>query len=127
VGRSINSRQKGAAAEREFAKLLRGFQHPDGTPVQARRGCQYSGAPASLGQAASEDVVHNIPGITIECKRVEKFSTPMVFSAIDQCRDICGDNAPVVMWRPSRHGWVAIVPVTEFLTLLGLTPINTET
>ena len=126
MGRSINSRRKGQVGELQLAAKLSSFNHPDGRPVQARRGRQYSGAPASLGQAASEDVVHDIPGIAIECKRVEKFTAAMVYSAIDQCREICGDNAPVVCWRPSRHDWVAILPLENLLALLGMVPSNTE-
>ena len=55
----MNSREKGARGERELAQYLRehGFE--------ARRGQQFSGA---NGDA---DVV-GLPGIHIECKRVER-------------------------------------------------------
>lgn len=53
-----NSRRKGASGERELAKKLREYGY------EARRGQQYCG---SNGDA---DVV-GIPGIHIECKRVE--------------------------------------------------------
>lgn len=57
----MNSRQKGAAGERELAKALRshGFE--------TRRGQQYCG---SNGDA---DVV-GLPGVHIECKRVERLN-----------------------------------------------------
>ena len=55
----MNSREKGARGERELAEFLRLFGY------ETRRGQQYSGA---NGDA---DVV-GLPGIHIECKRVEK-------------------------------------------------------
>lgn len=55
----MNSRQKGAAGERELARKLRDLGY------DCRRGQQYSGA---NGDA---DVV-GLPGIHIECKRVER-------------------------------------------------------
>ena len=58
---SINSRQKGAAGERQLATILRGYGY------DTRRGQQFSGA---NGDA---DVV-GLPGIHIECKRTEKLN-----------------------------------------------------
>lgn len=120
LGRSINSRQKGAAAEREFSKKLSGFLRPDGSPVEARRGCQYSGGPDS------PDCLHNIDGIAFEIKRIEKFTPSLVYSAVDQCRADCGDKTPVVAWRSNRREWLCIIPIEEFLNLLGVKPANTE-
>ena len=57
----MNSRNKGAAGEREVAGILRGYGY------KARRGQQYSGA---NGDA---DVV-GLPGIHIEVKRREKLN-----------------------------------------------------
>ena len=123
LGRSINSRQKGAAAERELSKMLRGYVRPDGTPVEARRGCQYSGRP----DGSSCDVVHNIDGVAIECKRVERFTPSLVYSAVAQCQASAGDNTPVVSWRSNGREWLAILPLKEFLALLGVSPANKET
>lgn len=57
----MNSRNKGAAGERELAGKLRDYGY------DARRGQQYSGA---NGDA---DVV-GLPGIHIEVKRVERLN-----------------------------------------------------
>lgn len=57
----MNSRQKGAAGERELSRILRERGY------NTRRGQQYSGA---NGDA---DVV-GLPGIHIECKRVERLN-----------------------------------------------------
>ena len=123
MGRKINSRAKGAAAEREFAKMLRGYMRPDGTPVEARRGCQYSGRP----DGSSCDVVHNIEGVAFECKRIERFTPALAYAAVDQSRADAGDNTPVVGWRTNRREWLAILPMHELLNLLGVVPGNTET
>ena len=55
----MNSRDKGARGERELANYLRSFG------FDARRGQQYSGANGDAD-------VEGLPGIHIECKRVEK-------------------------------------------------------
>ena len=57
----MNSRNKGATGERELAKVLRGYGY------NCRRGQQYCGA---NGDA---DVV-GLPGLHIECKRVERLN-----------------------------------------------------
>ena len=57
----MNSRNKGETGERELAKVLRGYGY------NCRRGQQYCGA---NGDA---DVV-GLPGLHIECKRVERLN-----------------------------------------------------
>ena len=79
-----NSRQKGARGERELAAVLRehGFE--------CRRGQQYSGA---NGDA---DVV-GLPGIHIECKRVESLN---IHKAIEQAKSDARENElPAVFHR----------------------------
>lgn len=56
----MNSRDKGARGERELAKWLQKQGY-----IDARRGQQYSGANGDAD-------VEGLPGIHIECKRVEK-------------------------------------------------------
>ncbi len=55
----MNSREKGARGERELAAYLREYGY------EARRGQQFSGANGDAD-------VEGLPGIHIECKRVEK-------------------------------------------------------
>ena len=57
----MNSRQKGARGERELAKIFREHGY------DARRGQQYCGA------SGDADVI-GLPGIHVECKRVEKLN-----------------------------------------------------
>ena len=80
-GKVTNSRAKGAAGERELAKILR--EHGYDT----RRGQQYSGA---NGDA---DVV-GLPGIHIECKRVQALN---LTKAMEQAeRDAQGGSATLI-------------------------------
>lgn len=98
----MNSRQKGAAGERELAKALRshGFE--------TRRGQQYCG---SNGDA---DVV-GLPGVHIECKRVERLNLE---DAMAQSRaDARLGEIPVVMHRKSNCKWLVTLSLDDFMTL----------
>lgn len=99
---SINSKAKGAAGERELAKVLRGHGY------SCRRGQQYSGA---NGDA---DVL-GLPGIHIECKRVERLN---IYDAIEQSkRDARDGEKPVVMHRKNHCEWLVTMPIDEWLEL----------
>ena len=99
---SINSRTKGAAGERELAKVLRGHGY------NCRRGQQYSGA---NGDA---DVL-GLPGIHIECKRVERLN---IYDAIEQSkRDARDGEKPVVMHRKNHCEWLVTMPIDEWIEL----------
>lgn len=98
----MNSRQKGAAGERELAKALRshGFE--------TRRGQQYCG---SNGDA---DVV-GLPGVHIECKRVERLNLE---DAMVQSRaDARLGEIPVVMHRKNNCKWLVTLSLDDFMTL----------
>lgn len=98
----MNSRNKGAAGERELAAFLREYGY------QARRGQQYAGA---NGDA---DVV-GLPGIHIECKRVERLNLQ---DAYDQAkRDARPDEIPAVFHRKNYCGWLVTMALPDFLKL----------
>ncbi len=88
----MNSRNKGAAGERELAGKLRDYGY------DARRGQQYSGANDDA------DVV-GLPGIHIECKRVERLD---IDKAMEQARrDAREGEIPVVFHRKNGKPWKA--------------------
>ena len=102
--KGAHARRKGAAGEREAAAFLRenGFE--------ARRGVQHAGGPNS------PDLVHDIPGVHIEVKRVEALS---LYKALAQAKgDAATGDMPVVMHRRNSEEWVAILPADWFLDLL---------
>ena len=98
----MNSRQKGAAGERELANLLKEYGY------DTRRGQQYSGI---NGDA---DVV-GIPGLHIECKRVEKLNLD---TALEQSkRDAREGEMPVVIHRKNRQKWKVTLSLKDFMKL----------
>jgi Holliday junction resolvase len=99
----INSRQKGARGEREFAAYLRD------RGIVARRGQQFSGG------TDSPDVVHNFPGIHFEVKRVETLNLK---TAMEQAKNDAGEKMPVVAHKKNRQEWVAILSMDDFMKLL---------
>ena len=103
-----HSLNKGKNGERELADFIRqrGFA--------ARRGVQYAGG------GDSPDVVHNIPGIHIECKRTE---TLQMWPALAQAQADCQPgNMPVVFHRPSRRPWIVILGASDFLEIMKRLP-----
>lgn len=93
--------EKGKAGEREVAALLRahGFQ--------ARRG----------QRTAGPDVIHSIPSVHLEVKRVEQFN---LYAALDQAiADKPADHVPVVIHRKNKKPWVVVLIADDFLRLVG--------
>lgn len=98
----MNSRQKGARGERELAQILRAMGY------NARRGQQYSGA---NGDA---DVV-GLPGVHIECKRVERLN---LSEALRQSlRDAKESEIAVVMHRKNGEGWAVTMCLEDWLVM----------
>lgn len=98
------SRNKGKVGERELAAALRaeGFE-------SARRGQQYSGSETSA------DVV-GLPGIHIECKRVEKLN---IYEAMEQAQRDAGESGelPAVFHRRNRKPWLVTMPLSDWMIL----------
>lgn len=98
----VNSRAKGAAGERELAAILRkqGFA--------ARRGQQFCG---SNGDA---DVV-GVPGLHIECKRVEKLNLDAAYK--QSVRDARAGEIPAVIHRRNGEQWKVTVSLEDFIEI----------
>lgn len=97
-----NSRNKGAAGERELANLLKEHGY------KSRRGQQYCGA---NGDA---DVV-GLDGIHIECKRVERLN---IDDAMAQAvADAKEGEKPAVFHRKNRKGWLVTMPLEDWLEM----------
>lgn len=99
---AVNSRAKGAAGERELANLLKEYGY------KSRRGQQYCGADGSA------DVV-GLPGIHIECKRVEKLNLE---KAMEQSKhDARAGELPAVFHRKNRKEWLVTMPFEDWIQL----------
>ena len=95
--------EKGKKGERELAAILKSYGYED-----SRRGQQYCG---SNGDA---DVV-GLPGIHIECKRVEKLN---IYDAVEQSKnDARTGEMPVVMHRKNRKEWLVTMPLDDWMKL----------
>ena len=97
----INSRAKGAQAEREVAKIFTSCGFP------ARRGQQFSG----IGE--SPDVVcPTLTNIHIEVKRVEMLNIEAAYQQAD--RDAKG-KLPIVVHRKKGEKWKVTLSLADFL------------
>ena len=95
----MNSRQKGAAGERELAKTLREYGY------DCRRGQQYCGA---NGDA---DVI-GLPGIHIECKRVERLNIDEAM--LQAIRDRREGEYPAVFHRKNNGKWMVTMLLDDW-------------
>ena len=96
------SREKGKRGERELARVLKEYGY------DAMRGQQYSGA---NGDA---DVI-GLPGIHIECKRVERLD---LYAAVEQSKaDALSYEAPAVFHRRNNHEWLVTMPLDAWIFL----------
>ncbi len=93
-------RTKGAAGERELAWMLRKLG------ITAQRS-------ARNGVDQAEDILHNIPGVHIECKRVERLN---VSQAMKQASTAAGKKIPTVWHRRNREPWMVTIPAEDLLT-----------
>ncbi len=100
----MNSNQKGKKGERELAGKLREYG------FDARRGQQYCG---SNGDA---DVV-GLPGVHIECKRVEHLNLAEAMSQSTQ--DAQPGEIPAVFHRKNRGEWLVTLSLADFMKLYG--------
>lgn len=101
-----NPRTKGQRGEIEVRDVIRSHGY------QAERGGQQGAG----GNPMSSDVVHNIPDIHIEVKRVEAFSC--LTRAMMQSRRDAGDKIPTVWSRTAREEWLVTIPASAFFSYL---------
>lgn len=102
------SRDKGKRGELELRDLFRAHGH------EARRGGQQGAG----GSADAPDVIHDIPGLHVECKRAEAFS--WLNRAMEQARKDAGDRAPSLWSRSNRGEWLVTIPASVFFKLVVL-------
>ena len=96
----INSKQKGARGEREFAKLCRDNGY------NARRGQQYNGI-------EGDDVV-GLDGIHVEVKRVERLN---IEDAMSQAKVDAKGKLPIVAHRKNNCEWLITMRAEDWFKL----------
>lgn len=96
------SRDKGKRGELEIAHILQEHGFP------ARRSVQFN------GWQGAADVI-GVDGIHIEVKRVERLN---IDTAMEQSRrDAKGGEIPVVFHRRNHKGWLATLPLDDFIKI----------
>lgn len=100
-------RSKGARGEREVIDIIQSHGW-----LNARR--------SSDGRIQSHrgDVLHGPQGCHIEIKRQERLNVPAALT--QAAEDALPHDIPIVIHRPSRHEWMATLPLEELLPLLAL-------
>ena len=99
---AVNSRMKGVNGERELSRKLREYGY------SCSRSVQYCGA---NGDA---DVV-GLPGIHIECKRVERLNlTDAMHQAM---RDTRAGELPAVFHRRNSEPWLVTMPLGDWIEI----------
>lgn len=101
----LNSKIKGRNGENELAHVLQGYGY------EAKRMAQY------FGGVDSPDV-SGLPGIHIECKRVENLN---IHKAYEQAtRDAEGKKIPAVFHRRNREKWMVTLSLDDFMEIYGI-------
>lgn len=99
-------RAKGGAGEREIVRVFRIHGWPDAERTSNGR-----------SQDGRSDIANGPAGCAVEVKRQERLNVPKAFDQLDA--DAAG-LIPVLVHRPSRHEWMATLPLGELLPLLKL-------
>lgn len=103
-------RNRGARGELDLRDFLRSWGY------SAVRG---GGAQAAGGSSVKPDIIHDIPGVHIECKRVEAYG--VVCRAVAQAeKDAAPGQMPVVFARVNHDKWVVTMRADEFMKLIAL-------
>lgn len=98
-----SSQRKGRTGELELARLLQNH----GYPVEP-------GEAASFG--ATADLV-GLPGIHIECKRVEKLNVPQAMEQAVRDAEKFHDGAPALFHRRNRQPWLVTMRLEDWVQL----------
>lgn len=100
-----SSRTKGAEGEREVIRALRA----NGWPHAYR-------SSNGRDQHARGDIARGPEYCHIEIKRQERLNIPKAFDQI--AADAGPLDTPILVHRPSRHCWMATLPLDDLLELL---------
>ena len=100
---SKSQQHKGRAGELELARILQGYGY-DVQPGQA------------VSSGATPDLV-GLPGIHIECKRVERLNVPEAMAQAVRDAERLQDGAPTVFHRRNRSGWLVTQRLEDWMEM----------
>lgn len=98
----MNSKRKGSRGENELANILKEYGY------DAKRMQQFAGG------VDSPDV-KGLPGIHIECKRVENLNIHKAYAQAE--RDADGQAIPAVFHRRNREPWMVTLKLDDFMEI----------
>lgn len=102
---SINSKQKGKEAEREFSRAINNIGQ-----FNAKRGCQFRGSPDS------PDILCDGP-LYFEVKRRERLDlSGSIAQAVSDSGYPHSGRTPVVASRKNREGWLLTVRIEDVVS-----------
>ena len=99
------SQRKGADGERELAAVLREY----GYSIQRGGSLSFGEIPDLAG----------LPGIHIECERVERLNVPEAMRQAIRDSEAFQDGAPAVFHRRSREPWLVTMRLADWMALYG--------
>lgn len=99
-----SSQRKGADGERELAGVLREYGYSIGR-----------GGSLSFGEVPD---LTGLPGIHIECKRVERLNVPEAMAQATRDAARFG-GIPAVFHRRNREPWLVTMRLADWMTLYG--------
>ena len=99
----ISSQRKGADGERELAAVLREYGY------DMERG-------GSLTFGEVPDLV-GLPGVHIECKRVERLNVPAAMQQAVKDSQRFRDGMPALFHRRNRQPWLVTIRLEDFMQL----------
>lgn len=97
------SQRKGRAGELELARILQGY----GYPVEPGQAVSYGATPDLTG----------LPGIHIECKRVERLNVGEAMAQAIRDTDRFHDGAPTLFYRRNRQPWLVTMRLEDWMKL----------
>ena len=98
-----SSQRKGADGERELAKELREYRY------DIERG-------GSLTFGTVPDL-SGLPGVQIECKRVERLNVPATMKQPTEEAEKFADGMPSLFHRRNRQAWLVTLRFDDFMQL----------
>lgn len=97
------SQRKGAEGERELAALLRDY----GFDTQRGGSLSFGKIPDLTG----------LPGVHIECKRVERLNVPEAMQQAIRDAERFQDGVPALFHRRNRQPWLVTLRLEDFMRL----------
>ena len=98
-----SQQRKGADGERELAEVLRGY----GYEIQRGGSMTFGSVPDLVG----------LPGVHIECKRVEKLNIDRAMQQAITDAERFDDGIPIAFHRKNRQPWLITMRLEDFMKL----------